>query len=147
MSILFDSNVSDAEKLLMEDSYTKLCAVLFPIEAARAPIVMHYDTALEQPTLIFMCNAYIHMRRVTPPASLRINGVATRKYAVVPCSDYAEQEVTDVVAQLNDMGYYAYTSVVNGKVKLYVSWDEQCLLAAPQDDGVGGGASDGSSYY
>ena len=142
MPIMFEASTSDAEKLLIEDSYTKLCVVPFPIEAARAPVVMHYDAALNQPTLIFMCNAFIHMRRVTPPASLRINGIATKKYAVVPCSDYPEDEVTAAVAQFNELGYYAYTSVVNGNVKLYISWDEQCLAAASQpgdgSEGVGG---------
>lgn len=146
MPIMFEANTSDAEKLLIEDSYTKLCAVPFPVEAARAPVVMHYDAALTQPTLIFMCNAFIHMRRVTPPASLRINGVATKKYAIVPCSDYPEDEVTDAVAQFNELGYYAYTSVVNGNVKLYISWDEQCLSAATAE-AEGAGEVDGSSYF
>lgn len=144
MSIMFDSNASDVEKLIMNDCFTKLSVVPFPVEAARAPVVMHYDEPVTDPTLIFMCNAYIHWRRVTPPPSLRITGIATRKYAVVPCSEYPEDEVTATVSLLNETGYYAYTSVVNGNVKLYISWDEQCIAAASAE--AEGGAEEAGGF-
>ena len=126
MPSTFSFDAPEAEQLLLADSFTKLCTVPFPIEAARAEVVMHYDTQCNTPSLISLCNAYIHYRRVNPPSTLRLNGVPTKKYAVVPCSDYDEQEVLGVVDTLNAIGYYAYTTVVNSKVKLYISWDPAC---------------------
>lgn len=133
MSVKFQFEASAAEELLMKDSFTKLCTVLFPVEAARAPKVMHYERHADDHTLIFLCNASIHQSRVTPPRPMRINGVMTRKWSRVQCAEFPVVEVEEVVEQLHQMGYNAFTTVVNEKTSLYISWDEQCMTAVPEE--------------
>lgn len=119
--------LTSAGDMLLNDCVAKLCSVPFPVEAARADVVMHYEQAVSELTLVFSCNALIHKNRVTPPTTLRLKGVATRKYAIVPCNDFSEDIVSAVVKAYEHAGYCAYTAVVNGNVKMYVSWDERCL--------------------
>lgn len=141
MAVVFNFDSSSADELLLRDSFSKLCSVVFPIEAARASVVMHYDAPNLEPTLIFLCNAAIHQRRVNPPPVLRVNGTPTRKYAVIDCSGFSEEEVSSVVNNLNGIGYYAYTSEVNDKIKLYVVWDERCTTSFEYGDEPEAGSS------
>lgn len=130
MSTAIDlTSLEGAEAVLMDDCATKLCTVPFPVEAARAPVVMHYEEPANSATLVFLCNAMIHKNRIKPPTSLRLKGVPTRKYAVVPCGGYSQDEVDTVVNRYTSAGYCAYSATVNGSVKLYISWDERCLSA------------------
>lgn len=134
MSISYDFNACEAVRTIMDDCFTKLCTVPFPVEAARAVRVMHYDTPADQPSLVMHCNSYIHLRRINPPSSLRINGVATRKYASVPCDGYSEAEISTVLQAYKDNGYYAYTASVNGATRMYITWDERCLTVQTFSD-------------
>lgn len=135
----FASNISGlgpAGDVLLNDCVSKLCTVPFPVQAARAEVVMHYEPAVSELTLLFACNALIHKNRITPPTTLRLNGVPTRKYAVVPCNEYAEDVVSAAVQAYTDAGYYAYTAIVNGNVKMYVSWDERCIHTGTDVEGA-----------
>ncbi len=127
MAIMFDFDASEPTQVLMDDCFTKLCRVPFPVLTARAPSVMHYEDECTRPTLMFQCNSYIHMRRVHPASPLRINGVSTKKYATVPCDGYEDLEIQETLAAYKEAGYYAYTANVNDAVRMYITWDERCL--------------------
>lgn len=134
MFLKFPQDVSEAEQTLMEDCFTKLCRVPFPIGTANAPAVMHYEPEADLPSLIFRCNAHIHLRRINPPTALRINGTATRKYASVPCEGYDDEEVSATLDAYRNAGYYAYTAEVNGALRMYITWDDRCLQGPSYED-------------
>lgn len=136
MSVSFNLGDSEDVQILMEDCFTKLCNVPFPVGAANAPVVMHYDNPSMSPTLILLCNASIHKRRIKPASPLRINGISTKKYASVSCDGFSDSDVSGALEAYKSVGYYAYTASVNDSTRLYITWDERCTAPqAPIEEG------------
>lgn len=106
---------------LLYDCFSKLCRIPFPVEAARADTVMHYEPVNTQPTLMFRCNAAIHESRVNPPNSLRLFGVGTKKYAGVKLNGEDEGEIEQTISLYKEVGFHCQRLTD----KLYIVWDER----------------------
>ncbi len=107
---------------LLGDCFTKLCRIPFPVEAARASVVMHYEEQEFAPTLLFRCNAAIHAARVNPPKKLRIKGMLTAMYAVVNVTPDEDDEARELCQKFEGIGYIGTYNSDTGK--LYICWDE-----------------------
>lgn len=118
------NNISPAGALLLSDSYNKLGDVPFPVELARASKVMSYREVLNDPTLIFECNAAIHFNRVKPPEPLNIHGTATKMYCAVNIAKREREEVLKAKAMFDSLGYYTFVTSKPTRT-LYISWDEK----------------------
>lgn len=133
MPFTFNFENDEATRILMEDCFAKLCKVPFPLAAANAPTVMHYEDCQPKPTLVFLLNAGIHKSRVNTPSPLRINGISTKKYAWVEVTDYDEGDVEATLFAFNSIGYHAYKAEVFDAQRIYVTWDERIIAAQSSD--------------
>lgn len=114
--------VGEKGYMLLSDCFSKLCRVPFPVEAARADTVMHYETEGDRPTLVFRCNAAIHAARVKAPNALKVCGISTRKYAMVKLDQpHDVEELSEVLNYFEQAGY----SLQDAQDRLYLCWDER----------------------
>lgn len=125
MSNRFDEATYGKEgALLLDDCLGKLSRVPFPVEAARADTVMHYEEdSMPFTTLVFSCNAAIHAARVNPPKKLRLFGVPTKMYAAVTVKEEEQSSAEVVLEAYESVGYKCSYDAEKGK--LFICWESK----------------------